>query len=77
MKPFGGLFEKGMPCLMYHKIGPRPRGVRIKGLYVAPPLFERQLAELCGPLYRLMIDGAIHYGLAAAARDEAAGRTTP
>jgi peptidoglycan/xylan/chitin deacetylase (PgdA/CDA1 family) len=31
---------------MYHKIGPRPRGVRIKGLYVSPELFEKQLAEL-------------------------------
>lgn len=31
---------------MYHKIGPRPRGVRIKGLYISPRLFERQLDEL-------------------------------
>ena len=35
-----------MPCLTYHKIGPRPRGVRIKGLYVSDRLFTRQLAEL-------------------------------
>lgn len=35
-----------MPCLTYHKIGPRPRGVRIKGLYVSTRLFTRQLAEL-------------------------------
>ncbi len=31
---------------MYHKIGPRPRGVRIKGLYLTARLLERQLAEL-------------------------------
>jgi peptidoglycan/xylan/chitin deacetylase (PgdA/CDA1 family) len=46
LKSFRRLFETGMPCLMYHKIGPRPRGVRIKGLYVNPELFETQLAEL-------------------------------
>jgi len=32
--------------LMYHKLGPRPRGVRLKGLYVSNQLFERQLSEL-------------------------------
>jgi peptidoglycan/xylan/chitin deacetylase (PgdA/CDA1 family) len=31
---------------MYHKIAPRPRRVRLKGLYVTPATFERQLAEL-------------------------------
>jgi len=35
-----------MPWLMYHKLGPRPRGVRLKGLYISRPLFERQLSEL-------------------------------
>ena len=33
---------------MYHKLGPRPRGVRLKGLYVSRSLFERQLSELHG-----------------------------
>lgn len=46
LKPFRGFFETGMPCLTYHKIGPRPPGVRIKGLYVAESLFARQMAEL-------------------------------
>jgi peptidoglycan/xylan/chitin deacetylase (PgdA/CDA1 family) len=46
LKPFLGLFASGMPWLMYHKLGPRPRGVRLKGLYIGRPLFERQLAEL-------------------------------
>ncbi len=36
----------GVPILMYHKIAPRPRRVRLKGLYVAPSMFKRQLAEL-------------------------------
>ena len=46
LKPFIGLFVAGMPWLMYHKLGPRPRGVRLKGLYISSPLFERQLSEL-------------------------------
>jgi peptidoglycan/xylan/chitin deacetylase (PgdA/CDA1 family) len=46
LKPFTGLFAAGMPWLMYHKLGPRPRGVRLKGLYVSRSLFERQLSEL-------------------------------
>ena len=46
LKPFTRLFATGMPSLMYHKLGPRPRGVRLKGLYVGRSLFERQLSEL-------------------------------
>ncbi|MGO8928512.1 MAG: polysaccharide deacetylase family protein [Limisphaerales bacterium] len=46
LKPFTGLFAAGMPWLMYHKLGPRPRGVRLKGLYVSGSHFERQLSEL-------------------------------
>ncbi len=45
-KPFAGLFAAGMPILMYHKLGPRPRGVRLKGLYVSRSLFDWQLSEL-------------------------------
>ena len=37
---------------MYHKLGPRPAGVRLKGLYVSAPLFARQLAELRAAGYR-------------------------
>jgi peptidoglycan/xylan/chitin deacetylase (PgdA/CDA1 family) len=33
---------------MYHKIGQRPGRVRLKGLYVSPSTFVRQLAELTG-----------------------------
>jgi peptidoglycan/xylan/chitin deacetylase (PgdA/CDA1 family) len=46
LKPFAGLFSRGAPVLTYHKLGPRPAGVRIKGLYVSAALFERQLSEL-------------------------------
>jgi peptidoglycan/xylan/chitin deacetylase (PgdA/CDA1 family) len=46
LAPFLELFQTGLPVLMYHKLGPRPRGVRMKGLYVAEKLFARQLAEL-------------------------------
>jgi peptidoglycan/xylan/chitin deacetylase (PgdA/CDA1 family) len=46
LKPFAELFATGVPWLMYHKLGPRPRGVRLKGLYVSRSLFERQLSEL-------------------------------
>jgi peptidoglycan/xylan/chitin deacetylase (PgdA/CDA1 family) len=46
LAPFRELFQTGLPALMYHKLGPRPHGVRLKGLYVAEKLFARQLAEL-------------------------------
>ncbi|HWF17732.1 MAG TPA: polysaccharide deacetylase family protein [Verrucomicrobiae bacterium] len=46
LKPFRDFFASGMPCLTYHKIAPRPRGVRIKGLYLNPRLFQKQMGEL-------------------------------
>ncbi len=46
LKPFAGLFATGLPMLMYHKLGPRPARVRLKGLYVSGRLFEHQLSEL-------------------------------
>jgi len=45
LKPFLDFFQQGTPVLMYHKIAPRPRRVRLKGLYVRPELFVRQMAE--------------------------------
>jgi peptidoglycan/xylan/chitin deacetylase (PgdA/CDA1 family) len=45
LKPFLELFRTGVPILMYHKIGPRPRAVRLKGLYVGLDNFVRQLGE--------------------------------
>ena len=46
LRPFRELFETGLPVLTYHKVGPRPRGVRLKGLYISPRLFSQQMAEL-------------------------------
>jgi peptidoglycan/xylan/chitin deacetylase (PgdA/CDA1 family) len=43
---FRSLFGQGNPILTYHKLGPRPRRVRLKGLYVSQALFTRQLEEL-------------------------------
>jgi len=40
------MFQNGTPVLTYHKLGPRPNGVRIKGLYLSDKLFARQLSEL-------------------------------
>src|SRR5579859_2309001 len=50
------MFETGQPILMYHKIGPRPSRVRIKGLYLSTRLLKKQLGELaeagfCTPTY--------------------------
>lgn len=44
--PFASFFRQGLPILTYHVIGPRPRGARLKGLYVSARLFQRQLTEL-------------------------------
>jgi peptidoglycan/xylan/chitin deacetylase (PgdA/CDA1 family) len=46
LSPFAAWFSQGFPILMYHKLGPRPPRVRLKGLYVGERLFERQMAEL-------------------------------
>ena len=43
--PFLEFFREGTPVLMYHKIGQRPRRVRLKGLYVRPEVFVRQMEE--------------------------------
>ena len=44
-------FKWGCPVLTYHKLGPVPRGVRLKGLYLSEKLFEHQLAELAAAGY--------------------------
>lgn len=46
LKPFAETFREGMPILTYHKLGPRPARVRLKGLYLDAGLFQRQLQEL-------------------------------
>ncbi len=44
-------FAQGNPILTYHKLGPRPKNVRLKGLYVSRSLFTRQLRELAAEGY--------------------------
>jgi len=46
LRPFREVFQQGNPILTYHKLGPRPGRVRLKGLYVSQALFRRQLEEL-------------------------------
>jgi len=46
LAPFRTLFETGQPILTYHKLGPRPSGARLKGLYLSEKLFRHQLTEL-------------------------------
>lgn len=46
LAPFRDLFRTANPVLTYHKLGPRPSGVRLKGLYISTEAFSRQLAEL-------------------------------
>lgn len=49
---FRHLFATSHPILTYHHVGPRPRGVRLKGLYVSSKLFAQQIAELKAEAYQ-------------------------
>jgi peptidoglycan/xylan/chitin deacetylase (PgdA/CDA1 family) len=44
--PFREVFGNSTPILTYHHVGPRQSGARLRGLYVSPGLFWKQLAEL-------------------------------
>jgi peptidoglycan/xylan/chitin deacetylase (PgdA/CDA1 family) len=46
MSSAGSTLAEGNPILAYHKLGPRPRRVRLKGLYASTRLFSAQLKEL-------------------------------
>lgn len=46
LRPHRLRFEKGVPVLMYHKLGKSPSGVRLPSLYVSQKLFRQQLADL-------------------------------
>jgi len=52
LAPFRGTFRTGVPILTYHKLGPRPARVRLKGMYLDASLFERQLRELADDGFR-------------------------
>ena len=47
----------GLPVLMYHKLGRCPPRTRLRGLYVDPALFHRQLAELADAGFRSVEPG--------------------
>jgi peptidoglycan/xylan/chitin deacetylase (PgdA/CDA1 family) len=51
LKPFRKVFASGTPILTYHHVGPRPKGARLKGLYVGEKLFAQQMAELAAAGY--------------------------
>ncbi len=46
LKYFAELFTTGVPILTYHKLGPRPPGTRLRGMYISERLFRSQLSEL-------------------------------
>ncbi len=59
LKPFAAEFASGWPMLTYHKLGPRPARVRLKGLYVSEALFRRQMWELALAGYRPLLPGDV------------------
>jgi peptidoglycan/xylan/chitin deacetylase (PgdA/CDA1 family) len=60
LRPFRGLFATGVPVLTYHKVGPRPRGARLKGLYVSKSLLACQLQELRRAGFFSVLPGSIN-----------------
>ena len=67
LAPFRETFRSGRPMLMYHHVRRAPSGARIKGLYVSPKLFARQLEELGGAGFQTPEYGRV--GAPAAAGD--------
>jgi peptidoglycan/xylan/chitin deacetylase (PgdA/CDA1 family) len=60
--PFRELFATGHALLTYHHVGSRPRGVRLKGLYVTSKLFAQQMAELKAEGFETDMFGAMRSG---------------
>jgi peptidoglycan/xylan/chitin deacetylase (PgdA/CDA1 family) len=58
LPPFREHFSEGFPILCYHKIEPVPAGARIKGLYLEPNLFRRQIQELSGAGFSFSLPGS-------------------
>jgi len=58
LPPFRKHFFEGFPILCYHKIEPVPAGARIKGLYLEPSLFRRQIQELSGAGFSFSLPGS-------------------
>jgi len=57
LSPFREHFQQGFPILCYHKIEPVPADARIKGLYLEPALFRRQIQELVGAGFSFSLPG--------------------
>jgi peptidoglycan/xylan/chitin deacetylase (PgdA/CDA1 family) len=62
LAPFDSAFVSGLPLLTYHKVGRRPLGARLKGLYTSPRLFATQVHELAQSGYRSSSLGVILEG---------------
>jgi len=58
LPPFRDYFSEGFPILCYHKIEPVPAGARIRGLYLEPSLFRRQIQELSGAGFSFSLPGS-------------------
>ncbi len=52
LAPFRETFQGRVPILTFHKFGERPRGVRLRGMYLPTALFERQLREFRDARYQ-------------------------
>jgi len=52
LAPLLALFASGLPVLCYHKIGPKPPGVKIRSIYLGESLFSRQMAALSAEGFR-------------------------
>lgn len=46
LAPLRRLFATGLPVLCYHKIGRKPPGTKLRGIYVSSRLFAAQLRQL-------------------------------
>jgi len=58
LRAFQEHFSEGFPILCYHKIEPVPAGARIKGLYLEPALFRRQIQDLAGAGFSFSLPGS-------------------
>lgn len=57
LSPLREHFQEGFPILCYHKIESVPARARIKGLYLEPALFRRQIQELGGAGFSFSLPG--------------------
>lgn len=54
LEPFREVFAGANPILTYHQFGPRPRGTRLKGMFLPERLLVRQLAEFTAARIRFL-----------------------